>query len=72
MILQLHAGGLINKWFNDQFKPAIFMNNPDPVKVLNFGASDVRTHSLMADHMHLEVLFFNLPQNLFSVVRIPQ
>jgi len=32
VILQLHAGGLINKWFNDQFKPAIFMNNPDPVK----------------------------------------
>ena len=34
VILQLHEGGLINKWFKDEFKPAIFMNNPDPVQVL--------------------------------------
>ena len=33
VILQLHAGGIINKWFFDQFNPAIFMDNPDPVQV---------------------------------------
>ena len=32
VVNQLHSGGIINKWLNGEFNPAIFMDVPDPAK----------------------------------------
>ena len=32
VVNQLHAGGIINKWLNDEFNPAIFLDVPEEVR----------------------------------------